>query len=372
MASLLAKQPEIALVAALPTPDMERWKYTNLASAVKAMPGAVSPAPVAVTGGDKFVQRLGNVFPAGVPAWLTALGRDDTRGGSMALWQLGATQQNDGIMIDVPAGKAVDAPVEMTIQGIDGTFFIPHTVIRLGAGASLTLIEKHNGNGRHWNNSVMEIAVGADATLNHIRLQENGGQAVYTQNTYVRVEGGGRYDAFTLTTGSLLSRNEILVELAGWQASCSLNGVNLLGGKQHGDTTITVAHMAPDCASNQFYRTILKDQAHGVFQGKVHVHKGAQGTDGYQLSNAILLSEGAEMDTKPELEIYADDVKCSHGATTGALDEEAMFYMRSRGLGEEEARAVLLSAFVNSVVDKIGDDGIKHLISQRIYTWLQS
>ena len=149
-----------------------------------------------------------------------------------------------------------------------------------------------------------------------------------------------------------------------------LTSINLLSGMQHGDTTILIEHTAPHCRSNQFYRTILDDSARGVFQGKVHVHKIAQKTDGYQLSNAILLSEKAEMDTKPELEIYADDVRCSHGATTGQLDEEPVFYLRSRGLSEKEARELLIQAFVDEVVDKIVDEDIQASVREKTGQWL--
>ncbi len=130
--------------------------------------------------------------------------------------------------------------------------------------------------------------------------------------------------------------------------------------------------MQPHGRSNQFYRTLLDGNSRGVFQGKVHVHKPAQKTDGYQLSNAILLSDSAEMDTKPELEIYADDVKCSHGATTGQLDEEPMFYLRSRGLQEKEARLLLVQAFVDEVVDKIVDDDIREQVRGKAQSWLDS
>ena len=245
-------------------------------------------------------------------------------------------------------------------------------LIRLGAGAELTVIEHHHGDGRYWNNALMQVLIGPGATLRHVRIQDSPVQAVYTQNTQVAVDKGGRYEAFVLTAGSLLSRNEAQVSFDGEGSSCALSGINLLAGKQHGDTTLTVEHRAPGCSSRQFYRSLLRNQARGVFQGKIRVHKGADGTDATQLSNAILLSEGAEMDTKPELEIYADDVKCAHGATTGALDEEAMFYMRTRGLGEDAARAILLSAFVDEVTDTIRDETTREILKERTRTWLES
>ena len=340
----------------LPTPALERWKYTDLAPAVKGMPMETVAPRIHVQNGENLVHEIGSTFPAGMP--------------DMKLWNPAVSGAQDGVMIDVPAGKHVDKPVNITIQGIDNKFFIPRTLIRLGAGAELTLIEHHQGEGRYWNNALTQIIISAGATLRHIRIQENPAQAVYTQNTHVTVDKDGRYEAFTLTTGSLLSRNEVFVALEETGASCSLSSVNLLQGKQHGDTTITIAHRAPECSSRQFYRSLLRDQARGVIQGKIQVERGADGTNATQLSNAILMSEGAEMDTKPELEIYADDVKCAHGATTGALDEEALFYMRSRGLNADDARAVLLSAFVNEVVEAVQDDVTQETIREKVRTWL--
>lgn len=146
----------------------------------------------------------------------------------------------------------------------------------------------------------------------------------------------------------------------------------MLKDKQHGDTTILIEHQAPHCNSNQFYRTLLDDGANGVFQGKVHVHQVAQKTDGYQLSNALLLSDKAEMDTKPELEIYADDVKCSHGATTGQLDEEPLFYLRSRGLSAAQARFLMIQAFLAEVIEKIGDEALEDEVNEQVAQWLQN
>jgi len=321
---------------ALPAPDAESWKYTNLAPAVKGMPQETVTPPVSARGGGAYVREMKGEW-----------------------------------VIDVPAGEHAAEPVEITIRGFDNALFMPRLTVRLGVGAELTLIERHEGRGRFWNNQQTQITVGAGAVLRHIRLQENPDDAVYTQNTNAAVEKDGRYEAFTLTAGGLLSRNEARIDLEGEGASCALYGINLLQGKQHGDTTLTVAHRARGCRSEQFYRSLLRDGARGVYQGKILVEPGADGTDATQLSNAILLSEGAEMDTKPELEIYADDVKCAHGATTGTLDDEALFYMRSRGMGEDEARAVLLSAFMNEVAEKIGDGSAKETIKIKIESWLK-
>ncbi len=321
----------------LPTPQQEAWKYTNLPAAVKGLDEKAAPPAIRWHGADG----------------------------------LAALSPQDGLVIDVPGGRVVRDLFEIDINAPGGTFAAPRLTIRLHDGAELTVIERHAGRGRFWNKTTMSIAVGKNAKLRHVRVQDYGADAVCTQETAVQIGRDGVYDAFTLTTGAGLSRNEIHAELNGENGACHLNGINLLRGKQHGDTTIVVNHKAPRCESNQFYRTVLDDRAHGVFQGKIFVEKEAQKTDGYQLSNALLLSEGCEMDTKPELEIYADDVKCSHGAATGQIDVDALFYMQSRGIDEASARGLLIEAFVCEVVEKLADKVVEAELKERVQAWLR-
>ena len=303
----------------LPTPVEETWKYTNL--------------------------------PRAVPVGLTL------------------TQPEEHI-IHRNGGQVGGEPVELVWTGVDGKLQAPVLKITLDAGAELTVIERHDGQGSYWKNMITEISVGANAKLHHIRIVEDSIDAVHTNMVRVSVEKDGTYDGFALNLGAKLTRHEIHAVLNGPNIECSFNGLNLVQGEQHTDTTILMEHKAPHCRSNQFYRSVLDDSSRVVFQGKVHVHKIAQKTDGYQLSNAILLSDKAEMDTKPELEIYADDVKCSHGATTGQLDEEPIFYLRSRGLSDAQARLLLMDAFVDEVVDKIEDEQLKTSVKLLAETWL--
>lgn len=353
----------------IPTSKLERWKYTNLAPAVKDIPEVIGAFDVVYNDPDNLVEKLGTVLQSPEP-WLdrvlkrTPVGSDEYH--DMALWDLSNQHLQEGLVVDVPVGKSVETPLEINVAGHDGSFVVPRMVVRLGHSAELTLIEDLTGKGHYWHNGVMQIHVGRGAKLRHIRIQDNSKQAVYTQNTHVEIDRDGSYEALTLTTGSTLSRNQIHIDMMDENANCRLYGINLLSGGQLGDTTIEVAHRAPHCNSEQFYRSVLDDRARGVFQGKVHVYEGADHTDAQQLSNALLLSEGAEMDTKPELEIYDDDVKCSHGATTGQIDDEALFYMRSRGITEGEARGMLIHAFVDEVVDKFGDETVKGVLRKRI------
>ncbi|MEM7651361.1 MAG: Fe-S cluster assembly protein SufD [Pseudomonadota bacterium] len=316
-AALTAIQPD-----KLPTPKEETWKYTNL--------------------------------PRAVPDGLTRA--DD----------------EEEIIIHLKKGEVREAPEDITFTGVKGAMHIAQLKVKLEEGAELTLIERHDGEGEYWKNRVTDIKLGKNAKLRHIRIQNDSHEAVNTNMVHIGVEQDAVYDGFTLNIGGKLTRHEIHAAINGQNAEVSFNGVNLLNGEQHGDTTILIEHKAPHCQSNQFYRTLLDDKSRGVFQGKVHVHQEAQKTDGYQLANTLLLSPEAEMDTKPELEIYADDVKCSHGATTGQLDEEPLFYLRQRGLNEAQARLLLVQAFVDEVVDKVEDETLREEILEATNTWLSN
>lgn len=305
----------------LPTPREEAWKYTNLP---RVMPPGLKPV------------------------------------------------EAEEIVIHRSSGQNSGKPEDILFTGRDGRLHAPVLTIEIGEGAEATIIERHTGTGAYWKNMVTHITLGKGAILNHYRLQEDAIGAVQTNMVNLSLARDAVYSGFSLNTGAGLTRHQIHAILNGQNGECSLNGINLLQGKQHGDTTILIEHAAPNCRSNQFYRTILDDESRGVFQGKVHVHRIAQKTDGYQLSNALLLSPKAEMDTKPELEIYADDVKCSHGATTGQLDEEPVFYLRSRGLSEAEARMLLVQAFVDEVADKIGDEDFRSEVTGKAQAWLQN
>ncbi len=357
----------------LPTPKLEGWKYTNIIPAVRGFDrlGTVRVSSNTVPG--VIAQPL--VKSIVEQDWVKKLICDSQTSTDLninpILWHLANMYFRDGVSIDVPANTEVKEPLEIVMECDDGAFYVVHTAIRVGANASLTIIEDHRGKGKFWKNRLSHITVAPGGHLTHIRIQDDSKDAVYTQNTKVTVAKDGHYNAVALYTGAAISRNQIHVLLTEPGALCHLNGASLMRGKQHSDTTILVEHLAPHCESNQNMRTILDDQSHGVFQGKVHVHQIAQKTDGYQLSKAILLSEGAEMDTKPELEIYADDVKCSHGATTGRLEDEPMFYMRSRGIPEAEARALLIESFVAEIFDEVKGEEIREQLLERVRGWLE-
>ena len=305
----------------LPTPKVEEWKYTNL--------------------------------PRAVPDGLTR-------------------ETVEPIVIHKNRGEVSGQLEEILFTGKAGTLTEAALTITLEDNAEAWVIERHSGSGAYWKNIAVTIKLGANATLHHYRILEDNAEAVATIHTTIEQERDSVYNGFALQSSAKLQRNEIHSTLNGPNAEVNFDGLNLLRGAEHGDTTIVVEHQAPHCRSSQFYRSVLDDTARCVFQGKVHVHQIAQKTDGYQLSNALLLSDKAEMDTKPELEIYADDVKCSHGATTGQIEGEAIFYLRSRGLSEAQARLLLTQAFAQEVVDKIQHEDIRTEMEAKVEQWLQS
>ncbi len=361
------------LANGLPTPKLERWKYTNLSPLLKNVALAYHESESVYKAGDKLVRSLPQLSEK-TPEWLShLLARRpvaEERYHDMMLWHLANGFLQDGLVIDAKTHHDIAQPVRIEHGGAAGEFYCPRLVIRLDEGVEMTVIETYTGEGYFWRNSVAQIIVGPNARLRHYRLCEDSHEAVNTGNTHIQIQRDGTYEGFYFTTGTALSRQQVHAELLGENAACNLSAASLLRGSQHGEIAAEVEHRVRHGTSNQLVRTVLDDQARGVFQGKVYVHEGADQTDGYQLSNALILSEGAEMDTKPELEIYADEVKCSHGATTGKLDDGPLFYMRNRGLSEDEARALLIEAFIGEVVDELADESVKNDVLHKVNKWL--
>ena len=360
----------------LPSAKLEGWKFTNILPLVKAYGPVLGQTKVTTLSRPDGLDIQPLAISATERDWVRGLIAEDAHytdhNTDPALWHLANMFFRDGVSIDVPRGWQGAEPLEVVLECAPDTFNTVHTAIRVQENARLVMIEDHRGKGNYWKNRLSHIVLEPGAHFTHIRIQNDSDQAIYTQNTRVTVAKDATYDAVAVYTGARLSRNQIHAVLSEPGATCHLNGINLMRGEQHTDTTILIEHRAPHCDSRQNYRSVLNDRAHGVFQGKVHVHQPAQKTDGYQLSKAILLSEGAEMDTKPELEIYADDVKCSHGATTGQLDSEPMFYMQSRGVDENSARALLIESFVADAVEGLKDGALRERLMDVVRGWLKS
>jgi Fe-S cluster assembly protein SufD len=362
----------------------EAWKFTSLRPVAEADFRAVSPSHESETilAGLKLLDAPRIVFVDGrlredlsvMPPAGFARFADQPDFGTLTwpdrepMVALNTMLVIDGAALHVPAGSNGGVVQLVSIAGGDADYHPRHS-IRLAAGAQLTVVEISAGQGAYLLNTVAEIHVAEGAHLTHVRLQDEAVTAFHVSTTYADVETGGTYDSFTLNLGARLSRTEVHTTLSGAGAVAHLNAAQILAGSQHSDFTTVVRHAAPGCTSRQTVKNVLTGRSHGVFQGKIEVARVAQKTDGYQMNQALLLSPDAEVNSKPELEIFADDVKCSHGATVGELDAEQMFYLRSRGIPDPEARAILVRAFLAEALDAVADDTIRSKLETAVERW---
>jgi len=261
----------------------------------------------------------------------------------------------DGLAVHVPAGQALARPIQAIYLSRSGQVAHLRNYARLGSGARATVIEHYasaHASERQegaLDNAVSQVSLSEGSELTHYRLQQHGTHQVHLGRVQV-VQHGGRYASHTVNLGAHTCRVDIVTALQQDGASCELNGLYMTGGRQHTDCHTRVDHHAPACSSREFFKGVLDGRSHAIFNGKIVVHTDAQKTDSAQSNANLILSRQAEIDTKPELEIYADDVKCAHGATVGQLDANQLFYLRSRGLSEPEARQTLTVAFADEVL----------------------
>lgn len=271
--------------------------------------------------------------------------------------------------VAIRATGQADRPVHLVRRHLDpGADALLRHVVRVEPGASLTLLESGPIAARA--TSVLEVDVAEGATFHHVRTQGRDRERRAATHVFARVGAGARYRSFTLTLNGALTRNEHVVTLAGEEAVAHVAGAAVGDGAFHHDDTVFVTHAAPGCESRQVFKKVLRHGAVGVFQGKILVRPGAQKTDGYQLSKALLLDDASQFLAKPELEIYADDVRCSHGSTAGGLDDAALFYLRSRGVPLADARDLLSLAFLQEALDEVADEGLAAELRGRIEAWL--
>ena len=267
---------------------------------------------------------------------------------------------NEGVYINIGRNTKLDKPLALishTHSCHDNLFFNLHNIIIVESGAKAEIVEYHHYSGieksRYFANIVNEIFIGRNAALTHYKLQNEAYKAVHIAFNGVKIRADGRYHSFCLQRGANLARNETKVSLMEEGASAEVNAAYIMNGWATLDTTTDIEHLAAHTTSEQLVKGVIGGEAKGVFQGKIHIAPHAVKTEGRQLHKALLLTDTAEVDCKPELEIFADDVKCSHGAASGELDEEQLFYMRSRGIGEEEARQMLIEAYLEDVLNTV-------------------
>ncbi len=294
---------------------------------------------------------------------------------SLSINGLNLAQARSGAIIRVLPGEALSKPIHIRSVHTGAEISPARHVVVLESGARATLLETNTGDGVKEPALIgqsLQIHLEPNAELSHHRSVGLPDACTLLSGVAAHLEAEAHYAGTTLNLGAALLRQDTHIAFQGEGAIADLTGAYLLNGNQHCDQTIFIDHAVPNCESSQVFKGVLTDRSRGVFQGKVLVAQDAQHTDAHQLSNALLLSERAELDAKPELEIYADDVKCSHGSTAGELDEDALFYLRARGIPLAVAKTLLIEAFVREPIESIKEEAIRNIFMQQVSEWLQN
>jgi Fe-S cluster assembly protein SufD len=393
----------------LPHRRIEEWKYTDLRVLMReVLPLAAAPdaaalkrAEVALKAGaiegarrlvlidGVFVPRLSDVAGLDKGLGIRSL-REAIDGGDSALQAqlfsldnanpmvaLNSAMLTDGVVIEIADGTVLSQPLHVVhiAAGATASSMFTRSLLRLGKDVSATLVESYvaaDGTKNYQAHDSLVIAIGDNSRLDHIRLVEDATDAVNISSGVVTLGAHAHFNSFGMTSGAAVSRYQATIVFAGEGSRVETNGVNLLKGRQHADTTLLMDHAVPHCDSREVFRAVVDDSGHSVFQGRIIVRPDAQKTDAKMMTRALLLSDDAEADNKPELEIFADDVTCGHGATSGALDESLLFYLRARGLSEKEAQALLIQAFVGEAIESIASDALRDIAAATAERWLRA
>lgn len=395
------------VLAGLPHPRVEAWKYTDLrrlmrdAKPLAAPPDAKAKERAQDAGGllaglgfrrlvivdGSFVAELSDLadLETGllVRSMAEALALDEpllSQGlGPMVpadepALALNTALAGDGVVVTVSPGVAIERPVHLVFVNASATpaAMVTRSLVVVGGGARATVIETHEGRDQqdYQVNTVLQLVVGDEARVDHVKVTREGSAAIHVATLLANIGARAEFNELSFTTGGAVVRNQLFVLLAGEGTVANLRGLSLLADRQHADTTLAVDHAAPGCQSREVFKAVVDDEARAVFQGKITVRQQAQKTDAKMMTRALLLSDNAEADGKPELEIFADDVQCGHGATTGTLDDQLKFYLMARGIPEKEAEALLIQAFAAEVVEAIGHEGVRDALMDAIAGWL--
>ena len=391
----------------LPHRRVEEFKYFDLRALMReAAPPAAKPSATEVAKAFAYAKVFASVeasrltfvnghlaaelneaaaFPQGIEVTpladalaqghsaLGSLGQVEVARGNPVV-ELNAAFMADGAIIRVPPGTEVALPIALRFVSTDGPAFSTATrvLVVVEAGASITLLESHEGpdGAASQTNDVVEFVVGDGAKVDHVRFNGEGADSLALSTLAVTLGADVTFATHNSVIGSVAARHQVFLAFKGENSTAQVDGTALLRGKQHADTTLVVDHAVPHCTSREVFKTILDDATTGVFQGKIIVRPHAQKTDGGMKSDALMLSEGCVMNNKPELEIFADDVVCGHGATCGDLDEDLLFYLMSRGLPKPEAESLLLQAFVGPPIEAIAHEGVRDALVARVEAWL--
>jgi Fe-S cluster assembly protein SufD len=396
------------VLAGLPHPRVETWKYTDLrrlmrdAKPLAASPDAAAKARAHDAGGlfaalgfrrlvivdGSFVADMSDL--AGLETGLVvrsmadALSLDEpllSQGlGPMVpaddpALALNTALAGDGVVIAVSPGVIIERPIHLVFVNTSTTpaAMVTRSLVVVGGGARATFIETHEGPDRqdYQVNTVLQLVVGDEARVDHFKITREGSAAIHVATLLANIGAQAKFNEMCFTTGGAVVRNQLFVLLAGEGTEANLRGLSLLADRQHADTTLAVDHSAAGSQSREVFKAVVDDEARAVFQGKITVRPKAQKTDAKMMTRALLLSDAAEADGKPELEIFADDVQCGHGATTGTLDDQFKFYLMARGIPEKEAEALLIQAFAAEVVEAIEHEGIRDALMEATVGWLE-
>ena len=409
LATLRAEAFRQFSTSGLPHRRVEEWKYTDLRALMRdAKPLAGAPdaaakasasnagASLASIEGRRIVfidgafapelsdlagleaglsiRSMGEALAAGDPQVTSLLGKlvptDDV---AVAL---NTAFMGDGAVIHVAAGAALARPIHLVFvnAGGEGASVFVRSLVVIEKGARAMLVESHLGAGIREDqvNTVLELEVGDDAHVDHIKITGEGAGTLHLSTLMAAIGAHARFNAFLFTTGGAVVRNQAFVRFNGEGTIAHIGGANLLKGRQHADTTLVADHAVAACTSREVFKSVLDEEGRSVFQGKIVVRPHAQKTDAKMATHALLLSEMAEADNKPELEIFADDVVCGHGATSGDLDEDLLFYLRARGIPAKEAEALLIQAFVGEAVEGIEHAGLRDALMDHVAAWLKA
>ena len=392
--------------AGLPHRRVEEWKYTDLRALMRdAKPLAAAPDAKAFAAlkdtsgglGDLEARRIvianGHFEPGwtdrndpdpgititGLFEWLTddnlyrLSDMPDSARSDIAV-SLNTAFMTGGAVIHVRKDAGVEKPIHLAhvFSGASAAATYPRSVVIVEPGARLMLIESFEGPDAsdYQVNTALQMFVGDGAHVDHVKVTREGDKALHVSSLMADVGAHARFNTFVFTTGGAVVRNQLFLRFGGESTVANIRGASLLKGRQHADTTLVVDHAVANGQSREVFKTVLDDESRGIFQGKIIVRPGAQKTDAKMASHALMLSEEAEADNKPELEIFADDVQCGHGATAGDLDEDLLFYLKARGIPQKEAEALLIQAFVGDAVEGIEHAGLREALMEAVAAWL--
>ncbi len=377
------------LETGFPSVKLENWRYTDLAPMAKASAAAISDTPATGSAklpaidadnltlafiNGKFSSDASNVpgLPAGcvvsniaseldqdeAPDWLS------TEVASSSLAHLNLAMLNDGAVVRIADNTELNGVIHIVYSNTAGAQVFPRVSVQLGKNAKATVVEHHVSDGTAVSTAVTTLRCEAGAQLSYQKLQEEHADSfhVAAQNVYLAKDA--TCNIVNIDLGASIARNDLHVMTQGSGAEVTINGLFLVDGDRHADNHLHLEHQVAHTSSRAHYAGVMANKGRGVFNGMIHVHQEAQKTDAALYNKNLLLTKGAEIDTKPELEIYADDVKCAHGSTTGQLDPTSLFYLRARGVPEQDARNMLVQAFATEVVQQLATDGLqKHVLA---------